>query len=69
MPARNPEDVGLLIVEAARITATANGGEMPVANVVRELAKGKDFLFANRDETSLRGFEDPVQVYEVSSRE
>ena len=36
-----------------------------MANIVRELAKGKDFLFADRAETSLRGFEDPVWLFEV----
>ena len=33
-----------------------------------ELAKGKNFLFSDRGETSLRGFEDPVRVFEVSWR-
>ncbi len=49
-------------------TAVAQGGEILVANVVRELAKGKDFLFADRGETALRGFEDPVRLFEVRWR-
>ncbi len=60
---------GTAVIEAARITAAAQGGEILVANVVRELAKGKDFLFADRGETSLRGFEDPVRLFEVSWRD
>ena len=52
--------------EAARITAAARGGEILAANVVRELAKGKGFLFSDRGETSLRGFEDPVRLFEVA---
>ncbi len=60
---------GTAVIEAARITAAAQGGEILVAYVVRELAKGKDFLFADRGETSLRGFEDPVRLFEVSWRE
>ncbi len=60
---------GMAVNEAARITAAAKGGEILVANVVRELAKGKDFLFADRGETSLKGFEDPVRLFEVSWRE
>ncbi len=40
-----------------------------MANVVRELAKGKDFLFADRGEMSLKGFEDPVRLFEVRWRE
>jgi class 3 adenylate cyclase len=60
---------GTAVNEAARITAAAKGGEILVANVVRELAKGKDFLFADRGETSLKGFEDPVRLYEARWRD
>jgi len=65
-PIEEDEDLfGAVVNEAARITSTAEGGEILVANVVRELTKGKDFLFADRGETSLRGFEDPVRLFEV----
>ncbi|OGO47043.1 MAG: hypothetical protein A2W34_07495 [Chloroflexi bacterium RBG_16_64_32] len=57
---------GTAVIETARIAATANGGEILVANVVRELTKGKEFLFSDRGETSLKGFENPVRLYEVS---
>jgi class 3 adenylate cyclase len=56
---------GTAVNLAARIAAQAEGGEILVANVVRELAAGKGFLFADRGETALRGFEDPVRLYEV----
>jgi class 3 adenylate cyclase len=56
---------GTAVQVAARIAAQAEGGEILVANVVRELAAGKGFLFADRGETVLRGFEDPVRLYEV----
>ena len=59
---------GTAVNEAARITAAAEGGQILVANVVRELAKGKDFLFADRGEASLKGFEEPVRLYEVRWR-
>ena len=69
-PIAEEEDLhGTAVIEAARITAAAAGGEILVANVVRELAKGKNFLFADRGETSLRGFEDPVRLFEVRWRE
>ena len=55
--------------EAARITAAAKGGEILVAQVVRELAKGKDFLFSDRGEASLKGFEDPVRLFELRWQE
>ncbi|MCH8814903.1 MAG: adenylate/guanylate cyclase domain-containing protein [Chloroflexi bacterium] len=60
---------GTAVNEAARITSIAVGGEILVANVVRELTKGKNFLFADRGETSLRGFEDPVRLFEVRWRD
>ena len=54
---------------AARIAAKAEGGEILASNVVRELVAGKGFLFSDRGETELRGFEDPVRVYEVRWRD
>ncbi len=59
---------GTAVNEAARITAAAQGGEILVADVVRQLTKGKDFLFADRGETSLKGVEDPVRLFEVKWR-
>jgi class 3 adenylate cyclase len=53
------------VIEAARIAGAAKGGEILVSNVVRELAKGKDFLFADRGEVALKGFDEPVRLYEV----
>ncbi|MCH7578261.1 MAG: adenylate/guanylate cyclase domain-containing protein [Chloroflexi bacterium] len=60
---------GTAVNRAARITATAKGGEILVANVVRELAEGKDFLFADRGEINLKGFDESVRLYEVRWRE
>lgn len=40
-----------------------------MADVVKELAAGKGFLFADRGETALRGFEHPVRLYEVGWQE
>jgi class 3 adenylate cyclase len=68
-PIAEEEDLfGTAVIRAARITAMAQGGEILVANVVRELAEGKDFLFADRGEAPLRGFDDPVRLYEVRWR-
>ncbi len=36
-----------------------------MSDVVRQLAKGKDFLFEDRGETSLKGFDEPVRLYEL----
>ncbi len=69
-PIAEDEDLfGTAVNMAARIAAQADGGEILVADVVRQLVAGKEFLFNDRGETELRGFEDPVRVYEVRWRE
>ncbi len=60
---------GTAVNMAARIASKADGGEILVADVVRQLVAGKEFLFNDRGDTELRGFEDPVRVYEVRWRE
>ena len=60
---------GTAVNMAARIAAKAEAGEILVADVVRQLVAGKEFLFNDRGDTELRGFEDPVRVYEVRWRE
>jgi class 3 adenylate cyclase len=54
---------------ARRLCDQAAPGEILVSNVVRELASGKGFLFADRGVAPLKGFEDPVHLYEVRWRE
>jgi len=56
---------GTAVQLAARIAAHAEPGRVLVSNVVRELAAGKGFLFSDRGDVALRGFEDPVRLYEV----
>ncbi len=69
-PIAEDEDLfGTAVNMAARIAAKADAGEILVADVVRLLVAGKEFLFNDRGDTELRGFEDPVRVYEVSWRE
>jgi len=69
-PIAEEEDLfGTAVIRAARIAAMAQGGEILAANVVRELAEGKGFLFADRGNVALRGFEDPIRLFEVSWRE
>ena len=59
---------GATVILASRIAAKAEGGEILVANAVRELSTGKGFLFSDRGEFVAKGFEEPVRVYEVSWR-
>ena len=54
---------------AKRICDQAGSGEIFASNVVRELTAGKGFLSADRGETELRGFEDPVKLWELRWQE
>jgi class 3 adenylate cyclase len=56
---------GTAVIVAARIAAQAEGGEILVSDVVRQLVAGKGFLFNDRGEQALKGLEDPVRVWEV----
>jgi class 3 adenylate cyclase/pimeloyl-ACP methyl ester carboxylesterase len=60
---------GTTVILASRIAARAEGGEIMVANTVRELCAGKSFSFADRGEFAAKGFEEPVHVYEVRWRD
>jgi class 3 adenylate cyclase len=60
---------GTAVIVAARIAAQAQGGEVLVSDVVRQLVAGKGFLFNDRGDHALKGFEDPVRVFEVRWRE
>jgi class 3 adenylate cyclase len=60
---------GTAVNMAARIAAKAEGGEILASDVVRQLVAGKGFLFADRGEVELRGFEEAVRLYEVRWRE
>ena len=57
---------GTAVQLARRICDKAGPGEILASNVVRELAAGKGFLFSDRGESELRGFEDPARLFEVS---
>ena len=60
---------GATVIMASRIAGQAEGGEILTSDVVRALCSGKGFLFADRGEATLRGFEDPERLYEVRWRE
>ena len=69
-PIAEQEDLfGTAVNLAARIAAKAEVSEILTPDTVRGLVAGKRFLFADRGETSLRGFEDPVRLFEVSWRD
>jgi class 3 adenylate cyclase len=60
---------GTAVNMAARIASKAEGGEILASDVVRQLVAGKGFLFSDRGEVELKGFEEPVRLYEVRWRE
>ena len=65
-PVRDGDDLfGTSVQLARRICDKGAPGQILASNVVRELVAGKGFLFADLGETALRGFEDPIRVYEV----
>jgi len=65
-PVAEDEDLfGTAVQMAARVCAHAEPGQIVAANVVRELAAGKGFLFSDQGDVALRGFEDPVRLYAV----
>jgi class 3 adenylate cyclase len=69
-PVAEDQDLfGTAVQLARRICDEAEAGEILVSNVVRELAAGKGFLFADRGASALKGFDDPVRLYEVRWRE
>jgi class 3 adenylate cyclase len=59
---------GSTVILASRICAQAGPGEILVPDPVRHLLSGKDFLFSDRGDVVLKGFEDPVRIYEVRWR-
>ena len=60
---------GSAVQLARRVCDAAPAGSIYVTDVVRQLVAGKGLAFADQGAHDLRGFEDPVTVYEVSWRE
>jgi class 3 adenylate cyclase/pimeloyl-ACP methyl ester carboxylesterase len=56
---------GTAVVMAERICGKGAGGDILVSDVVRGLVAGKGFTFADRGEMGLKGFEEPVRLFEV----
>lgn len=69
-PVADSDDLfGTAVTLASRIMGQAQGGEILVSDVVRQLVAGRNFVFADRGKTLLKGFEDAVRLYEVSWQE
>ncbi|HEY7472057.1 MAG TPA: nickel-binding protein [Gemmatimonadota bacterium] len=70
MSAGEPVDEGQDLFGAAvqlarRVCDAAEANQIRVSNVVRELCVGKDILFNDLGQAVLRGFEEPIHMFEV----
>jgi class 3 adenylate cyclase len=54
------------VILASRTKEKAAGGEIFVTDVVRQLVSGKGFAFTDRGEMEMKGFEEPVRLFEVT---
>jgi class 3 adenylate cyclase len=69
-PIADEDDLfGASVILASRTKEKAAGGEIFVTDVVRQLVAGKGFAFADRGEMEMKGFEEPVRLYEVRWQE
>ena len=67
-PVDRGEDLyGAVVNLAARICGHAEPGQILVSAAVKELAIGKSFGFADRGPITLKGFDDPVRLYQVDA--
>jgi class 3 adenylate cyclase len=66
-PVAEDEDLfGTTVQAAACIAARARPGQILVSDVVRQLASGKGFAFADCGRATLKGFADRFRLYEVT---
>lgn len=60
---------GTAVILAARIAAQADGGEVLVSDVVRQLVAGKGFAFEERGMAMLKGFDAPARLHQLRWRQ
>jgi class 3 adenylate cyclase len=65
----NDDLFGAAVQLAARLCDRAASGSILVSGAVRDLAIGKHFAFARRGRLTMKGFDEPVGVFEVGWRE
>ncbi len=65
-PIEEEDDLfGTTVQLAARVCAACATDEILCTNVVRELSAGKGLTFADKGQRELKGFKEPVAVYQV----
>jgi class 3 adenylate cyclase len=60
---------GVSVILASRAASEAQGGQVLVTNVVRELVAGKGFVFVEAGDFEMKGFDEPVRLYELQWRD
>ena len=65
-PVAESNDIfGAAVSMAARICAHASPGQVLVSSAVKDLSIGKQFTFMDRGPIALKGFDEPIRLYEV----
>jgi class 3 adenylate cyclase len=59
---------GSTVIRASRIAGHADAGQILVPEAVRHLLAGKPFVFGNRGDVGLKGFDDPARPFEIEWR-
>jgi adenylate cyclase len=66
-PIREDDDLfGSTVQLSARITDKAVAGQVLVSEIVRGICAGKDFAFRNAGGFSMKGFSEPITLYELA---
>ena len=60
---------GSTVQLAARICDTAEPDQILAAPVIRDLCLGKSFSFSDKGESALKGFKEPIRLFEVVWRD
>jgi class 3 adenylate cyclase/alpha-beta hydrolase superfamily lysophospholipase len=63
---RDDDITGIALNVAARISALAGAGEVLVSGTIRDLVAGSELQFLDRGSHTLKGFDDPWRVFQVS---
>ncbi|MBK5266032.1 MAG: DUF4242 domain-containing protein [Acidimicrobiia bacterium] len=65
-PVSQHEDLfGAVVNLASRICGHAGPGQILVSSAIRELSVGKPIVFRDRGPIALKGFDDPIRLFEV----
>lgn len=65
-PVAESNDIfGAAVSLAARICAHSGPGQILVSSTVKDLSIGKPFKFVDRGPIALKGFDEPIRLYEV----